>query len=160
MRNKYTPNKIIIRKNYCLLETYNIKQNITGYAKFDKLFLEKIKKYKWHKTHNGYITTRLGNGKFIRMHHLIIGRKKGYDVDHINNNKSDNRIQNLRFLNRSKNNFNRKNNFDKSIYYNNKSKKWRLQLSINGKLNHIGCYKNKKDAIKKRQQIINNLFNN
>lgn len=46
--------------------------------------------------------------KNIRIHHLVMGHPlKGFMIDHINRNSLDNRRENLRVCNRSKNSYNR-----------------------------------------------------
>ena len=44
----------------------------------------------------------------VYLHRILIGAKKGEIVDHINRNKLDNRIENLRIVTQSQNNLNRK----------------------------------------------------
>lgn len=73
------------------------------------------------------------------------------DIDHINENKSDNRICNLRQANRSQNMFNRgrnKNNTSgfKGVYFCKGTGKWRSQISIYGKSIKIGRFDTKEDA--------------
>lgn len=77
----------------------------------------------------------------------------GHDkiVDHINNNKVDNRLENIQIVsnrvNSSKDQF-RKNR--SSIYagvnFDKKTKKWRAQAYINGRSKFIGLFTNEYDA--------------
>ena len=59
-------------------------------------------------------------------------------VDHINNNKLDNNIRNLRFVTHQENNMNRKlsskntSNF-KGVSFSKQRNKWCAQIKINGK---------------------------
>lgn len=73
------------------------------------------------------------------------------DIDHINENKSDNRIANLRQANRSQNMFNRgknKNNTSgfKGVAFCKDTGRWRAQMSIYGKSVNIGRFDTKEDA--------------
>lgn len=87
----------------------------------------------------------------------VYGKFPKNGTDHINRNKSDNRIENLRDVNQLENMKN------KSKYKNNKSgiigvnwhkrdKKWMVQIQINNKKIHFGCFELKVDAIKVRKQ--------
>ena len=87
-------------------------------------------------------------GKFYRLHRLIYLYHHGYmpeQIDHINRNVFDNRIENLRPANSGQNASNRK------IFSNNKSglkgvcwhkhiKKWGVSCSVNGKQKHYGYF--------------------
>ena len=79
------------------------------------------------------------------------------DIDHINQDKSDNRWNNLRDV------ANDENHKNLPLYANNKSgvagisfrkdtNKWSAQISDDGKIVRLGCYKSKQEAIDKRRQ--------
>lgn len=73
------------------------------------------------------------------------------EIDHINNIKMDNRIENLREADRSRNCMNKnitksnKTGF-KGVSWFKKSKKYRAQIQINGKPKHLGLYNCPKEA--------------
>lgn len=104
-----------------------------------------------------YIKTEYGKAKeeyFI--HRLIIGVVKGFEVDHINRNKLDNRRSNLRLASRGENSQNKakaKNTTSKyrGVCYRpklNKSKPWTGYISKNGKRFELGYFDNEVDAAK------------
>jgi hypothetical protein len=57
---------------------------------------EKVCHYRWFIS-KGYAK----NNDAGFMHHLILPKKEGFVVDHINHNRSDNRRSNLRYVNRT-----------------------------------------------------------
>lgn len=72
-----------------------------GYAIIDKKFAW-IDKYNWCLFSNGYPARK---GQY--MHHIIIGYpNKNMQIDHINRNRKDNRLCNLRVVTSSQNNAN------------------------------------------------------
>lgn len=97
----------------------------------------------------GYLVTTV-RGKRIGVHRIIWEMHHGeiptgYEVDHINHVKHDNRIENLRLVDRSQQNKNKK------IYINNTSgvvgvafrKKyntWRAQIRSDGVTKHLGSF--------------------
>jgi len=117
--------------------------------------------------HNEYY--RVGvQGKKHFIHRLIAEyfipnpNNKPY-VDHIDNNRSNNRIDNLRWVTTSENNYNmsiKKTNKSgvKGVYWGKKRNKWRADIKKNGVHFTIGRYVNKEDAIKARQLKAQELF--
>jgi len=112
---------------------------------------------KWYFMSNGYAVRteryKRENGKFsyrqIRMHREIMGLYFGdkIEVDHINNNRLDNRRCNLRACSKSENNRNaslRKDNLCKfkGVSFNISSKKYRARIKFNKKNIHLGCFQN------------------
>lgn len=94
-----------------------------------------------------------GKDKKVSMHREIMNAPKGFDVDHINFNKLDNRKINLRICSREQNNKHRekyKNNttgykgikFRKDLI----SKPFVARITVDGKEVHLGYFKNKKEA--------------
>ncbi len=63
---------------------------------------ELVNKYKWYYDRNGYAASSSG-GKILYMHIVILGKKEGYVVDHIDGNKLNNQRCNLRHLTNSQN---------------------------------------------------------
>ena len=83
---------------------------------------------------------------------------RNIQVDHINGDKTDNRLENLRLCSCRKNcQFqNKKINSasgEHNIYFDKNKKKYRVTFSINGRNKHFGAFKNLSDAILKRDEI-------
>ena len=108
-----------------------------------------LMKFKWNYTHYGYARTGIGpreNHKKILMHRLLINAMPGEEVDHINQNKLDNRKVNLRIANKSLNAINSKSRKDntsgyRGVCWDKQAKKWRSQFRFN------------------KKKILNKLFN-
>jgi len=98
---------------------------------------------------NGYTHIQL-NRKIYKAHRLAWLYVHGYFpecIDHINNNRDDNRIVNLRESTITQNNHNSrisKNNTSgiKGICWHKKSKKWMAQLCSYGKTIYLGLFDN------------------
>jgi hypothetical protein len=86
------------------------------------------------------------NGKAYKIHRLVFLYHNGYlakDIDHIDGNRLNNRIENLREVTESQNAFNSKiRNTNTSGYKNvfKEKNKWRVQLSIQGKSLSFGSF--------------------
>ena len=144
-RTKFDPNEFIDCGNYYEIVTYNKKNKNNNKLLIDKDDYKKCKKYKWCSS-EGY---GLNNKNKLKLHHLILGKPpKGFEIDHINGLRYDNRKQNLRIVTHSQNLMNNK---ALGVHYNKKNK-WESYIMINYKLIHLGRFKNKQDAIKARKQ--------
>lgn len=79
-------------------------------------------------------------------------------VDHINGDKTDNRIANLREATNNQNQMNQRRTTRISnigvtgVSYHKRDKSYRAYMRINGENKHLGNYKNLQDAIKARQE--------
>lgn len=121
-----------------------------GYAIVDRQF-SWLDKHKWSNCH-GYSKTAI-NKKIVMMHHLIMGKPpQGKDVDHINRDRSDNRLCNLRLVSRSvnlRNSSNRRGKTSKfrGVYLS--RGRWVARLSLaNGLSRHIGSFDSEIEAAK------------
>ena len=104
----------------------------------------------------GYRHVRLDQQNYM-AHHLAwvfcYGSfpEPGSDVDHINGNRDDNRIENLRLATRSQNNANArigKNNSSgyKGVTWFKRHGLWRAQITVNRVNKHLGYFKCPKEA--------------
>ena len=91
------------------------------------------------------------NGKVIHTNYGRVvyawctGAWPTHDVDHINRDHTDNRIQNLRDADRRLNNQNRK-TFQGGAHFNKQAKKWRSKILIKGKQIHLGTFPTQAEA--------------
>lgn len=120
-------------------------------------------------TFNGYVMTSIGfkgNQKNYFSHRLvwfIVNKRMPLEfIDHINGNKADNRIINLREADSSINAKNRCENKNNTSGYNGvswhkKRKKYQSLICIDKKRIHLGYFENINDAIKARLIAENNF---
>lgn len=108
----------------------------------------------------GYIKIQL-NCKTYKAHRLaflyMTGEFPKNQVDHINHNRNDNRWENLRGVSKTENGQNRsKQSNNKSgftgVSWHKSMGKWIVHIKANGKILHLGYFKNKDKAIKKRKE--------
>lgn len=112
--------------------------------------------------------TIVGNGDLRRYKYFSFKGKKYYNhrivwlihhgcmpkqIDHINGNPLDNRIENLRECNQSQNNWNQgikvtNKSGHKGISWYVRDKRWVAKLNVCGKSHIVGNFVNKEDAIK------------
>jgi len=109
--------------------------------------------------HTGYRYVCV-DGKSIIEHRLAwfyVHRKwPAHDLDHINRNRADNRIANLRETTRAENCQNqpiRRSNKSgvTGVYFHNATGKWAASININKKQVHLGVYDTIEDAVRARR---------
>jgi hypothetical protein len=120
---------------------------------------------KLRKTCNGYMQcciSFMGVKKYYLAHRLVISAFVGIenkDVDHINSDRTDNRIENLRYCTKRENShFRYEREGSESIYrgVTRHNKKWRVRISVNGKQIRLGTYLTQEEAA----SVYNNYLKN
>ena len=98
-KNAKLANNEYVEKDGCI---YFKLANSNDYGICDKEKWEELKKYRWHITPTGYIASSI-NGHYVKIHNMVLKQKDGYCADHINRNRLDNRICNLRYATKTAN---------------------------------------------------------
>ena len=104
----------------------------------------------------GYVYLRAGGDRYM-AHRLAwlyeYGRFPDGDIDHINRDKADNRIANLRVVTKSANQRNlpmKKINTSGITGVYNNSYSWIAQITLDGKVTYLGSYDTKEEATEVR----------
>jgi hypothetical protein len=119
-------------------------------------------------TSKGYLSIRI-NKKQLLLHRLawffVHGAWPIFDIDHINQNKKDNRIVNLRDVDKATNLQNQSSPQSNSkskkrgVHWDRNKNKWVAQFSVNGRKKHIGYFDDADEAYKsylgKKQELPN-----
>lgn len=150
------------RKAQELLISAEDIRNILSYDPASGLFLWKVDRsyrvkagYKaGHVTPLGYHAIEIAGRKFMahRLAWLIVsGKWPAFDIDHLNGDRLDNRIENLREASRSENCSNKLSRCDsksgvKGVFWNKKLSKWQAQISKNGKQIYLGVFETMDEA--------------
>lgn len=111
---------------------------------------------------------RVGNVdyKLCAAHRVIWAIVHGYwpdeDLDHINCDRADNRLYNLREATRSENLCNRglspqNTSGHKGVFFHQQSQKWRAHIKKDGSARHLGCFDTLDDALSARRSAELNL---
>ncbi|MCZ2128594.1 MAG: HNH endonuclease [Anaerolineales bacterium] len=116
---------------------------------------------------NGYARVSVGrhiNKRQLYVHRIIYaivhGEMPEGQIDHIDQNRINNRIENLREVSSSENLHNSKKRKDNSsgfpgVYWDAHARKWKSQIMVNNRNIHLGLYKEFADAVlaKKKAKI-------
>lgn len=110
-------------------------------------------KYNWYikKSRNTFYLSRYFKYKTIDFHRSFLNIKSpNFVADHINGNGLDNRICNLRKVNKYQNAMNRRKTRGiskyKGVTWRYQMNKWEARIIFNKKYKYLGCFKNERDA--------------
>lgn len=115
------------------------------YSFFNKTIMRSIKSI----NSRGYSTVKIRNQTYS-THQVVFYMIHGflprlpYTIDHINGNRLDNRLKNLRIANKTLQNINRK--IQRGATFNKEKGKWYSQIQFNKKKYHLGCFITRKEA--------------
>ena len=121
----------------------------------DGMFYDIVSKHTWNKDSRGYISTSFKDEKGFRPHRLqnyiLPDIPSGYVIDHINGNKLDNRICNLRLATIKENIANSSSkagssSIYKGVSFDSSRGKWISSIQIDGKTKHIGRFDDEREA--------------
>ena len=153
MKTKEYPTQEFLREKFIYKDGYlykRISKDLDG-NEFGKKYLSRTG------TEQGYYCIEIKTKKFL-THRLIwiyhFGEMlNSLQIDHINGNKIDNNINNLRLVTQTENNRNasiRKDNIsgNQGVSWSNRDKVWYARIGIN----YLGTFKNLEDAIKVRKE--------
>ncbi len=144
-------NKITPCGNYCKIALEDKYGKKIATTIVDSALIDKVSKYYWglkRSNSNEYATTNVWSkekkhSKHLRLHIFLLGKKEGFEIDHINGNGLDNRIENLRFVTRKQNSMNNK---KKGYSFLRTRGKWRARIMVDGKEIHLGLFKTEEEA--------------
>lgn len=114
-----------------------------------------INAFGWYRANGTYAVrtsySEEGKKTTVYMHRTIVCCPPGFEVDHINRNKLDNRRENLRVCTVGENRRNtdmRRNNTSglKGIYWKDRPKKWEASINVDYKHIFLGLFKTKEEA--------------
>ena len=121
-----------------------------------------LNEHTWKPDPRGYLRTSI-NRKTVYLHRFILGNPKGFDVDHINGDYSDNRRENLRVCTTSQNCMNQRKSANRSSIYKGVSwfknvGKWAVQIRKEGKRHYFGYFDDEIKAAEVYNEKAKDLF--
>lgn len=151
-RTVLDPNEIVKYDDHAEIILYNKDCEEVDRALIDLEYIDMVKDIKWYKGSNGYVQ----NKKLGLLHRYLLSASDNQIIDHIDRNKLNNRINNLRCCNKAENQMNR------SLHKNSTSglrgirktpsNKYRVDIGVNNKKIYIGIFESLQDTIAARQQ--------
>lgn len=152
-------NSISIRGRTAIVHLRDRAAKTVSTSLIDVEDIDKIKDGKWCRDTRGYTTGSI-HGQNKKMHQIIYGLpiEKGYEIDHINRDKSDNRKRNLRLVSHAANCRNQKifstnKSGVRGVYYHKTRKYWVASIRVNHKHITVESLKSLEDAKRERHML-------
>jgi len=122
--------------------------------------LEYVLRHSWYLDSNGYPMTYTSRSK--TLHKNLLGKQEpGFVIDHINRNKLDNRMENLRIITARENSYNRNKNYNSNNKYKGvikKGNKYSACITKDGIKREINGFETEEDAAKAYDMMAEELF--
>lgn len=102
----------------------------------------------------GYVQVKINRGCFFAhrvIWKMVYGTEPEY-IDHINRNKADNRLCNLREVTKYGNNWNRPDNVSVPGVYRTRCNTWNASIGVDRKFVNLGNYKTFEEAVAARKE--------
>ncbi len=161
---------IIEFENMYQISNYGRVKSLERKSKNNRLLKEKILKTSLDGSGYHLLGLNKNNKKYMRYIHRLVAdhfleiKREGIKlvVDHIDNDKNNNNVNNLQIItNRENCSKNSKENTSTSkfigVHWNTRCKKWKAQIKINGKIKHLGNFSNEIDAANAYEEAKNNI---
>jgi len=140
--------------DYLELIVRNKKSEEVARSKFDHEYRDAVAALKWSLSSGGYprnIKTR------SNLHQVVMGRRAGYEVDHINGDRLDNRRINLRWATHAENGRNlklskRNKSGCRGVWWDQTNKAWMVKITLNYKQMHLGRFNDYDEAVRVRKE--------
>ncbi len=152
-------------------------RSVSGFANYQVSNIGRIRNVKTERilkitvNSNGYWRVSLYKGgetadflvhRLVALEFIENPEGKSY-IDHIDRNRLNSCINNLRWVTRSQNHMSmtkslNKTSIFKGVSFSKYHDKWHCRVKINGKHQHLGYLKNEKDAAKKYNEVAIQLF--
>ena len=154
-----------LRLRYLCKSMKSIKIGNNGSVIIDEMDEPVVSGFHWNKVKskkNFYAVAHVNvNGKrtTTSMHRVILGAKKGQQVDHISGDGLDNRRKNLRFVTQSENTKNSRKRQDSvsdfyGVTFEKHAKKWRARHVVGNQRFSLGMFKEELEAAKAYDKFV------
>lgn len=135
---------------------HNSRGDVVAHAIVDADKAEWVSQWRWHVNRQGYTVRfeiRQGVREMIRLHRALLGLARGdqRQGDHLNRDRLDNRLANLRIVSLAANNQNRTKALRytsqyRGVSWHKQSGKWRAQVKVNRSNHYLGTFSDELEA--------------
>ena len=164
-RSKFDPNEIVKYDNYAEIVLYDKNNNEKARTLVDLERVDDISGVKWYQKDNGYVATNNYHGTgYAYLHTIIAGNvPKGMYVDHIDGNRLNNRIINLRVVTPEESGMNKGIRSDNEsgrtgVHWSNNNQKWCVMICYHKKHINLGYFDKYEDAVRRREEAEREYF--
>lgn len=157
MRKRTDPNEVFLFETHAEMVLYDKHQKEKCRTKISLSDVDSIQVCKWYYTEWGYTRGHLPDGKQVFLHRVLLPPEKGSFVDHINQDKLDNRRENLRLCSKAQNSMNRVPQSNSStgisgVSFDKKRSKYKAHIKVKGKQLWLGHFVELTDAVIARKE--------
>ena len=134
--------------------------NVVGYTWVDVADAPRVAMHRWRKTDSGYVTTKI-DGKVFSLHRFLMNPPDGYEIDHIDGDRLNNRRANLRVVTQLQNSQNKPTSGatgHRGVFWEEKKNLYRVIVVREGKRYSGGRHRNLEDAIARAKELRAELF--